>query len=157
MVVEGIREQLWWERIAWGFGLLFVAALASGVTLLAAYLWLQPTHDLGAFLYAGAFMGFTAAFHLLAVREFMMFKAEKPDEISRNVTYLEEGKMMIRKRIGGSPELDFQFHSEDDEAWHYIVTETDAEEPLRWMATISRNSGEVNIKLIEDTEGNEHA
>ncbi len=53
------------------FWMLFVFTFGAGTGLLMAYVSLQPKSDLGAFLYAGSLLGLTAAFHLVATKEFM--------------------------------------------------------------------------------------
>jgi hypothetical protein len=131
------------------FWLIFLATFASGVGLLAFYIFLHPTYELGAFLYGGAFIGFSAAFHLLAVREYVSQQPEKKIWLPE-ATALDVGKRSIARAIG-SEKLRFTLTSQDSSSWSYIVADDDSVPQRRYTANINRLNGDVSIKEISES------
>jgi hypothetical protein len=123
-----------------------VVTLVLAIFILIVYTTLKPVDNIGAFLYAGALMGFTATFHRLAIKNFM-------DDASNrtNIIVLKKAIAKIKKNIGEKKKLIFDLQIYDQHKWIYKVTERNNQDK-KYKALISRIDGKFKLNAIGQKE-----
>ena len=139
-----IRHEIFykWLQSRFLFRLRIFILFMMGTLLLVVYFIDQPQHAIGAILYAGIFMAFTATFHMQVIKNFVYYYHPMPEKL-----ILEEGKAKVRHDIGIKIKVAFEFQRKDRDKWIYNVYECKHPEN-KYKATIYRKRIEPELDRI---------